>query len=179
VLYPAYLRDVLLRLAQAEIFQVRWSEQILDEMARNVKASTDSSLHTHVDRTIELMKKHFPEAMVTGYEDLIPSMTNHPEDRHVLAAAIEGRADLIVTSNLRHFPPESCEPHDIDVQPPDDFLCYQWDVGDPEYVVRVLRHWASQLSNPPLTLEQLLEILARSTPKFSETVLQFVRDQAR
>jgi hypothetical protein len=36
VLYPAYLRDALLRLAAAEIYQVRWSRKILDEMTRNV-----------------------------------------------------------------------------------------------------------------------------------------------
>jgi hypothetical protein len=76
VLYPVYLRDALLRFAQAGIFQVRWSEQILDEMARNVKAKHPDLDPARIDRMVGLMKKHFPEAMVTGYEPLIPSMTN-------------------------------------------------------------------------------------------------------
>jgi predicted nucleic acid-binding protein len=36
---------------------------------------------------------------VTGYESLIGSMTNHPKDRHVLAAAVAGRADVLVTES--------------------------------------------------------------------------------
>lgn len=104
VLYPAYLRDVLLRIAAAEVYQVRWSEQILDEMARNLKRKVSAPRHHEIDRMVEKMKTAFPEAMVTGHENLIPSMTNHEEDRHVLAAAVRGRADVIVTSNLKHFP---------------------------------------------------------------------------
>jgi len=179
VLYPVYLRDALLRFAQAGIFQVRWSEQILDEMARNVKAKHPDLDPARIDRMVGLMKKHFPEAMVTGYEPLIPSMTNDPKDRHVLAAAIEGRADLIVNSHLRRFPASACEPHDIDVQSPDDFLCYQWDVDDPERILAILERWASILQDPPLTLEELLEEhLARSVPRFCATVLEVVRSRA-
>lgn len=145
-------------------------------MTRNVKTAHSGVDPAKVDRMAKLMKKGFPEAMVTGHEALIPSMTNDPKDRHVLAAAIEGRADLIVTSNLKDFPAESCEPHDIDVQPPDDFLCHQWDVDDPERIMEILERWAAGLKTPPLSLEELLEEhLARSVPKFCEMVLQSVR----
>lgn len=179
-LYPAYLRDILLRLAQAGVFQIRWSEEILDEMARNIKPpNPDVDPNRIRNYTVRLMKEHFPEAMVTGYEALIPGMTNDPKDRHVLAAAIEGRADLIVTSNLKDFPAEACEPHDIDVQPPDDFLCYQWDVDDPERIMTILEDWAAGLKNPELTVEELLEEhLSRSAPKFCETVLEYARNRA-
>lgn len=176
VLYPAYLRDVLLRIAAAEVYQVRWSEQILDEMARNLKRKVSAPRHHEIDRMVEKMKTAFPEAMVTGHENLIPSMTNHEEDRHVLAAAVRGRADVIVTSNLKHFPRSACAPLNVDVQPPDRFLCYQWELRRPEYLTAVLEGWASGLSTPPLTLEELLEEhLARRAPEFCEMVLQFVR----
>ena len=51
------------------------------------------------------MAAYFPDARVTSYEELIGSMTNHPKDRHVLAAAVAGRADMLVTENLKDFPP--------------------------------------------------------------------------
>jgi hypothetical protein len=107
------------------------------------------------------MERVFPEAMVTGHEPLIPSMTNDPKDRHVMAAAVRGRADVTVTSNVRDFPPEACEPYDVDVQAPDEFLQYQWEIGDPDFLLGVFDDWASHLTNPPLALEKLLQRLAR------------------
>ena len=82
-----------------------------------------------IERLVRTMERAFPEAMVTGHEPLIPSMTKDPKDRHVLAAAVRGRADVVVTSNVRDFPPEACEPYDVDVQTPDEFLRHQWEVG--------------------------------------------------
>lgn len=178
ILYPAYLRDVVLRFAYAGVFQVRWTDQILHEMARSMKKKVPEERHDRVDRTVAQMREAFPDAMVTGHENLISSMTNHPKDRHVLAAAVEAGADLIVTSNVKDFPRSSCQPHDIDVQPPDDFLCFQWELRSPEYLTYILEHWAADLVNPPLTLENLLEEhLYRRVPKFSETVLHFVRSR--
>jgi predicted nucleic acid-binding protein len=178
VLYPVTLCDALLRLADAEIYQVRWSEEILHEAERNLKAKYPSEKHASLDRRFAAMRKHFPEAMVVGHEALIPAMTNHEDDRHVLAAAIRGRADVIVTSNVKHFPRAACKPYDIDVQRPDDFLCHQYDVRDPEYLMGVLEHWAAQLRHPPRTVEELVGLdLARSAPKFCKKVLQFAQSR--
>jgi predicted nucleic acid-binding protein len=178
VLYPAYLRDALLRLAEAEVYQVRWSRQILDEMSRNVLENNPDLSEENMERLVRAMERAFPEAMVTGHELLIPSMTNDPKDRHVLAAAIRGRADVIVTSNVRDFPPEACEPYDVDVQTPDEFLNYQWEIGDPDYLLGVVEEWASVLRSPPLALEELLEKLSSAAPTFSKTVLAFSRQRA-
>ncbi len=177
-LYPAYLRDALLRLAVAEVYRVRWSRQVLDEMSRNVLKNNPDLPRQSVERLVGTMEKAFPDAMVTGHEFLIPSMTNDPKDRHVLAAAIRGRADVIVTSNTKDFPPEAREPYDVDLQTPDEFLCYQWELEDPDYLLGVLEDWASVLKNPPLTLEDLLGRLAKITPNFSETVLVFSQDRS-
>lgn len=93
----------------------------------------------------------------------------------MLAAAIVGRADAIVTNNSRHFPKESCAPYDISVQEADEFLCYQWDVEDPDDVVRVLEHWAQQFNHPPNTLQDLLQqVLNKQVPRFSQTVLDHI-----
>jgi hypothetical protein len=179
VLYPVYQRDVLLRFAYAGVFQARWTNQIVHEMPQGIKKKVPEECHDRVDRTVAQMREAFPDAMVTGHENLITSMTNHPKDRHVLAAAVQAGVDVIVTSNIKDFPRSSCEPHDIDVQPPDDFLCYQWELRRPEDLTYVLENWASDLVNPPLTLEVLLEEhLYNRVPRFSETVLDFVRSRA-
>src|SRR5215210_7935802 len=103
-------------------------------------------------------------------------MTNHEGDRHVLAAALRGRADVIVTSNVRHFPASSLESYDIDVQEPDNFLCHQFDIRDSAYLIGVLEHWASQLKKPPRSVEELIsEHLARCVPTFSEKVLNHLQ----
>ena len=178
VLYPAYLRDVILRFAYAGVFQVHWTDQILHEMSRNIKSRVPEERHDRVDRTVAQMREAFPEAMVTGHERLIESMTNHPKDRHVLAAAVQAGVDLIVTWNTEDFPRDSCEPHAIDVQPPDDFLCYQWELRHPEYLTYILEGWAADLENPPVSLETLLqEHLHRRVPMFSERVLEFVQSR--
>lgn len=177
-LYPAYLRDALLRLAAAEVYRVRWSRRILDEMSRNVLENNPDLPRQSIERLVGTMEEAFPEAMVTGHEPLIPSMTNEPKDRHVLAAAIRGRADVIVTSNAKDFPPEARQPYDVDLQTPDEFLSYQWEIEDPDYLLGVLEDWALALKKPPLTLEELLDRLAKTTPSFSETVLAFSRGRA-
>ena len=58
------------------------------------------------------------DSLVTGYEPLIASLTlPDPDDRHVLAAAIAGRCDVIVTQNLKHFPDAALAPFEIEAQP--------------------------------------------------------------
>lgn len=129
-----------------------------------------------MDRVISLMKRHFEDAEVAGYGELVPSMTNNPKDRHVLAAAITGGADVIVTSNLRHFPPRSREPHNIDAQSPDEFLRHQWEQADPERFVAILERWTTQLRRHPDTLEGVLEErLMTTAPEFSRAVLEHIR----
>ncbi|TMQ11902.1 MAG: PIN domain-containing protein [Deltaproteobacteria bacterium] len=85
VLFPFSLRDTLLRAAAAGFYQVRWSSQILDEMARNL-VSTGTMPEEKAQRLRAIMEREFPEAEVTDYEHLIAAMKNHEKDRHVAAA---------------------------------------------------------------------------------------------
>jgi PIN domain len=84
VLYPRYLRDVLLNMAEDELYAPLWSAEILTELRRNLVHRDEAA---NVDGMIRAMRHAFPDAEVTGFERLIPAMTNHPKDRHVLAAA--------------------------------------------------------------------------------------------
>jgi predicted nucleic acid-binding protein len=169
VLYPVWLRDALLRMAEVEVFRVLWSAEILDEMARNVLENNPHLDPAVVSRTVEEMNHAFPDASVTEYEALIPTMTNDPKDRHVLAAAIRGRADVIVTNNPRHFPVSARDLYNIDVQDADSFLMNQFELAREE-TVEMLQRWSEDLRSPPLTPDQILAILGRSMPEFSTAV---------
>ncbi len=120
VLLKSYLCDTLLSIAEEGAFRPQWSDHILAELRRNpMKAGAKQEA---VEHRLGQMTAYFPDARVTGYEDLISSMTNHPKDRHVLAAAVAGRADMLVTENLKDFTPESVVPLGITVAGQDDFL---------------------------------------------------------
>lgn len=89
VLYPAPLRDLLLRLAQKGMFRARWSEQILDEVFRNLRVDRPEPTEAQLQRTRSLMCSAIPDVMVRGFDELIGGLTlPDPNDRHVLAAAI-------------------------------------------------------------------------------------------
>jgi predicted nucleic acid-binding protein len=104
VLYPSDLRNLPMHLALTGLFRATWSAGVHEEwMSALLRNRTDLS-REKLERTRRLMDRHATDALVTGYEDLIPGLhLPDPNDRHVLAAAIRGRADVIVTANLRDF----------------------------------------------------------------------------
>jgi hypothetical protein len=94
--------DTLLRLAEEPAFySPRWSEEILEEVGRTLSTKFAYS-GKQVRRRIEAMNAAFPEALVTGYESLVDSMTNDPKDRHVIAAAVGLIPSLPTTKNTFH-----------------------------------------------------------------------------
>ncbi len=105
VLYPAPVRDLLLRIATTGIVRARWSERILDECFRNIVVQRPDLAPQALERTRRLMREAVPDCMVTGFEHLEDGLDlPDPDDRHVLAAAIRANAQTIVTFNLRDFP---------------------------------------------------------------------------
>lgn len=166
VLYPVSLRDALLRLAESGFYQPIWSDVILEEMKNAVLRSRPDIDESRFDRMIQQMRSAFPEAEVRGWEPLKEQMTNHEGDRHVLAAAVRSRADLIVTGNVKHFPPNSCEPYCVDVVEPDDFLCQLFEVS-PHSVLAMIERLSEDTSDPPLEVVQVIESLRRSAPEFA------------
>lgn len=159
VLYPAPLRDLLLQLATTLLFRARWTAHIHDEWTRSlIAARFDRQL---LDRTRKLMDAAVPDCLVTGYEPLIQTLDlPDPNDRHVLAAAIVAGADVIVTTNLRHFPVEKLAPYGIEPQHPDDFIVCQFDLAE-EIVLAAVKKIRARLKNPPMTPESYLETLSR------------------
>lgn len=116
------LCDTLLRLAEPpRLYEPKWSEQIIRETIRTLKSKLGwpNSLTAHLDQEL---RGHFEAAWIGGYEHLVSRMRNDQKDRHVLAAAVHGKAPLIVTFNLRHFRPEHVEEWGIRALHPQSFL---------------------------------------------------------
>jgi len=172
VLYPAPLRDFLMQLALADLFRAKWTNQIHDEWIQSVcQARSDLTLE-QLTRTKNLMNSHVRDCLVTDYEWLIPGLElPDPNDRHVLAAAIQGKVDVIVTFNLKDFPTKVLAPHNIELQHPDDFLGFLIDLK-PMRVTQALEIVRQRLKRPPITLEKHLEILLEQGLPISVAMLR-------
>ena len=169
VLFPFSLRDTLLRLAEPEpapapapLYIPLWSDRILEEMVRNLVEDGRMD-QERADRLASLMRSAFEEASVSdeAIAALEESMTNDPGDRHVLAAAVAGGAEAIITFNLDHFPPEACEPFGVEATHPDEFLIAMYELA-PDVVVAEVRQQAADLTNPPWGVDELLNALERA-----------------
>lgn len=168
VLYPAHLRDTLLRLAERGFYRPLWSKDIVEELRGNlVDAGIDERA---VERLIGEMTGAFHDAMVTGYEPLIEAMTCDEKDRHVLAAAVRANVSAIITFNLDDFPESSVEPYLIDVIHPDQFLLDAYDLA-PDLVFEEIRRQANANRTSPNTIQEIAEALALAgAPRFAEVI---------
>jgi hypothetical protein len=139
----------------------KWSEDTLHEITRNLTGKFNKT-PDQAKRREDAMRIHFPEALVTGYEMLIPAMTNDEKDRHILAATIASGAKLIVTYNAKHFRAAALDPYGIDCQGPSTFLISLYDL-EPGIVVQKL---SEQAQNIGISLVDLLVRLRVNVPAF-------------
>ena len=161
VLYPAPIRDVFLQLAASDVFQAKWTADIHREWIEALLRNEPHRDRAALQRTRDLMDRATRDCLVTGYETLVPTLDlPDPDDRHVLAAAIAGRCDVIVTSNLRHFPNAAVEPFGIDVRHPDEFLCDCFDLA-PGAFREAIRKVRGRLKKPSFTVREYLANLSR------------------
>jgi hypothetical protein len=162
VLYPAPLRDLLLQIAVTDIYKARWTADIHREWIESLLKNEPYRDRAKLERTRDLMDSNARDALVTGYENLIPSLQlPDPDDRHVLAAAIVGRCDVIVTTNLRDFPEAALAPFGIEAQHPDEFLCNHLNLAQGLFCGCVQKIRA-RLKNPPCTTDEYLATLTRN-----------------
>lgn len=99
------------------------------------------------------------DALVTGFEPLIGSLhLPDLDDRHVLAAAIRARAQIIVTFNLRDFPTDVLSQWDVEAKHPDDFLVDQFHL-DAISVHKAVQAVADSWQRPPGTVDDVLDRL--------------------
>lgn len=161
VLYPSTLRDLLIRIGQAGLVQAKWTDEILDEVFSNLIRNRPDLDPDALTRTRALMVRAIRDCVVTGYEPLVDVVElPDPGDRHVLAAAIKARAQVIVTNNLGDFPEAVLAPWNIEAKAPDDFVLDQIDL-DRQAVYGAVQRIADSWRRPPGTVNDVLASLER------------------
>jgi hypothetical protein len=159
VLYPAPIRDLLLQLAVTGLFKAKWSADIHHEWIEALVRNEPHRDRAALERTRDLMDRAVRDCLVAGYESLVPTLAlPDAGDRHVLAAAIAGDCDIIVTQNLKHFPEEILTPLGIDRQHPDTFLSNHLSVA-PGVFCSAVRKVRGRLAHPPYSVEDYLDTL--------------------
>ena len=119
------------------------------------------------------MDQHFPSAIVTGYEPLIGRLDlPDPKDRHVVAAAVRGGANVIVTQNLRDFPAERLAPYKLQAQHPDKFISELFESQYDDVLAAVRDHRAA-LRNPPRSPDEHLKALEKVRSVRAAVVMAF------
>ena len=169
VLVPMPLCDTLLRLAEDPAFyRLLWSKEILREVGDALETKLKLTKEQREYR-LNQMQKAFPEAMVRIPQGLINTFDcPDKDDRHVLACAVKGQANAIVTKNTRDFPAECLKEYGIFCQPPDEFLVHQFYLG-PQEVVEKLDRQAAAIRKQR---NYILDLLVKDAPVFCSLITQ-------
>ena len=173
VLFPAALRDLLLRIGEQGSAQLHWSDYTLVELQRNL-INTGRCTTEQATRLLTHIQEAFPEATVTNFATLAVGLTNDPKDRHVVAAARKAGANLIVTHNLRDFPVSALAPFAIKAISPDDYLTDLFNQR-PEQMAALIILQARDMKRPPTHTSELLTHLETQAPYFTELVRAWLK----
>jgi hypothetical protein len=150
----------LLSLAHADLYSAKWTAHSRDEWTRNL-IKDRPQFREQIQAAAAAMEDAIPDCMVTGYDHLIEGLRlPDPDDRHVLAAAIAGHADAIVSWNERDFPREILDPFGVEVQTPVVFVLYQILLDKPTSVAAIKRmreRWA----RPKIEAAALVDLLEK------------------
>jgi len=161
VLYPARLRDLLMSLGAADLFRPIWSQMIHEEWITSVLANRPDLTRLQLEAARGAMDRAFPAASISGFESLIPAFSlPDPDDRHVLAAAVHAKADLIVTTNLKDFPAGVLALHGIVAAHPDPFIDNLFDQDESEAIAAVAR-MRSRLRAPSMSPGDFIDSIAQ------------------
>lgn len=160
ILYSAPVRDIFLQLTITGLFRVRWTVDIHNEWIESLLKNQPSIKRNTLERTRALMDQEAGDCLISGYEKLISSLElPDPKDRHVLAAAIVGCCNVIITYNLSDFPQHVLAQFGMLAQYPDEFLCNQM-VLAPGVVCNALCKVRARLKKPPYSINDYLSILS-------------------
>ena len=172
VLYPNYLRDILIQLALTDLYRAKWTHLIHEEWMRNLLKNRPDMKMVQLETVRDLMDKSIRDCLVQEFEGVIPSLAlPDPDDRHILAAAIVSEAHVIVTFNLKDFPNSVLTKYNIEAKHPDDFIVDIIDLN-PLKVMSALETARRRFKNPPKTFEEYMEILIKQELPKSVTIFR-------
>lgn len=159
VLYPTVLREILLGVAARGLYEPLWSDRILREWTR-ATAKLGPAAVAIAEGEAVVVRSAFPRATVREQPNIEARLSlPDPNDLHVLAVAIAGHADAIVTFNAQDFPRPVLADEGIDRRDPDGFLWELWS-GHPAAVAEVVARvhaTAERLSGEVIPLKKLLK----------------------
>lgn len=158
VIVSVWAFDVIMCLADARLLEVNWSEEILSEFVKTSERLHGKGLAEGVRQALE---EDYSEAIVYNWERHIDEIVlPDPDDRHVVAAALKGGCDAIVTFNLKDFPQEELQSFGIRAVSPDD-LMMELVHKAPVRVLMVVQGLIDSKRRPPRTYDQEIEGLRR------------------
>lgn len=173
VIYPLWIRDLLMWFAYFELYTPKWSSNIFDEWISVMKRKGIEE--NEALKRADKMNLVFPDALVVNYEPFIDSL-KLPDlnDRHVLAAAIKANADLIITNNLKDFPEDYLSSFGLKAKTPDDFFTDIIDLNH-DLSVQAFKKLVSSKKNPPYNEYDVLDIFRnnglKDTANYLHTLL--------
>ena len=160
VIYPLWIRDLLLWFAYHDLYTPKWSKHIFSEWIHVMDKKGVPKRESQ--RRIQMVQEAFPDALVENYEPLIKNLELPDEkDNHVLAAAIKTNANLIVTNNLKHFPKEYLNRFGLSVKCADDFFTDLIDLNQSKSI-EAFKDLVLNKNNPPLDQYEILNIYRRN-----------------
>lgn len=156
VLMSAAARDIILRLSEKDTFTVRWSNIILDELEKNLQAKLGlSPEQSH--NLICALTTAFPQANVPKI-NIDPIQISAEQDKHVVAAAVQSASEVIITQNIKDFPPEELSHYHIEVQTPDEFLMHHFTLEETK-TVQTVQELLLDLQKTPMEINDFLNHL--------------------
>ena len=161
VLCSALKRNLILSLAEAELYRVRWSDEIMDETEKAIGIILTKrdfkDVFKHAIHARAAMNQAFVEANVTGYKHHGNGIGKLPDegDRHVIAAAIKSKADIIITENLKDFPRKVLAKYGIEAKSSDDFIADAINLS-PSLAIAAIRRMRLRPDRPDKTPEIFL-----------------------
>jgi len=160
VLYSIAVTDALMSLATAGLYAAKWTVEIEHEWIRALE-TTRPDLSGRLDVRRDSMRAAIPDWEVPTAHwqrlDLAVELPD-PNDAHVLAAAIAGHADCIVTENLRDFPADILSTFEIEAVDPDAFIIHQWDLH-PVVAIAAFKRMRARRKKPESTPEEFADAL--------------------
>ncbi|MEM8824776.1 MAG: PIN domain-containing protein [Pseudomonadota bacterium] len=173
VLIPVLTRDVLLSLAEQNLYRVRWNALILDEVRQNLPRANPSVTEDAASRAVSAMVRAFPDALIEGWERLADGLSDlpDPDDAHVIASAVNTGATVIVSQNLRHFPSGVLDPLGIACLHPDDFIADTISLDPGSAVVAIDRMLARHRKEPKSYADLIRAMEAMRFPRSVEELI--------
>lgn len=158
VLFPTILRELLIGAADCGLYKPFWSDRILEEWARaSIRLGEGAEVIARGE--IALLRAQHPDASINASQALIETLyLPDLDDRHVLASAIEAKADILLTANLKDFPTRTLSSHGVVRRDPDGFLLeIAHESAAFREVVEAVRLKTEKISNRPQPMRPLLK----------------------